>query len=161
MLSFPHNCQFVIGYLIFNPFICLGTVKEKSKKKKAFDFGLDESTENLVDKQLEAETDITAFLRKACATDRNDFAQLHQHSFIAELFKKFNAICTSSAPSERLFSIAGMFIQYCYILYKYAQTFNFHIASLFDTGLIMEPKRRCMSDDIFEQLLLLKTNHTF
>lgn len=100
------------------------------KKKKTFDFGLDESTENLANKQLEAETDITAFLRKACATDENDYAQLHQHSFIAELFKKFDAICTSSAPAERLFSYAGMFIQYtpqicsnilfsyCFFLYR-------------------------------------------
>lgn len=66
--------------------------------------------ENLTDKGLEAETDITAFLRKPCAINENEYSQLHQHLFIAEMFKKFNSICTSSAPAERLFSYAGMII---------------------------------------------------
>lgn len=60
-----------------------------------------------MDKMIEAETDITAFLRKSCAENENDFTQLGQHLLVAELFKKFNAICTSSAPVERLFSSAG------------------------------------------------------
>lgn len=60
-----------------------------------------------MDNEIEAETDITAFLKKACAQKENDLSQLHQHSFVVELFKKFNAICTSSAPVERLFSFAG------------------------------------------------------
>lgn len=105
MLSFSFNLQFV--YFSLNKILfCLGT----SKKKKTFDFGLDESTENVADKELEAETDITSFLRKSCAENEEDYSQLHQHSFIAELFKKFNSICTSSAPAERLFSYAGLFI---------------------------------------------------
>lgn len=61
-----------------------------------------------MDKMIEAETDITTFLRKPCAENENDLTQLGQHPFVAELFKKFNAICTSSAPVERLFSYAGM-----------------------------------------------------
>lgn len=60
-----------------------------------------------MDKTIEAETDTTTFLRKPCAEIESDFTQLGQHSFVAELFKKFNSICTSSAPSERLFSCAG------------------------------------------------------
>lgn len=60
-----------------------------------------------MDKTIEAEADITTFLRKPCSEIENDFTQLRQHPFVAELFKKFNAICTSSAPVERLFSFAG------------------------------------------------------
>lgn len=62
-----------------------------------------------MDKMIEAETDITAFLRKPCAENEGDFTQLGQHPIVAESFKKFNAICTSSAPVERLFSFAGKF----------------------------------------------------
>lgn len=99
----------LFNFPILKHFFCLGGTPKK-KKKKSFDFGLNESTENVADKELEAETDITTFLRKSCATNDNDYSQLHQHIFIAELFKKFNVICTSSAPAERLFSFAGMFI---------------------------------------------------
>lgn len=60
-----------------------------------------------MDKTVEADTDITTFLRKSCAEIEGDFTQLGLHPFVAELFKKFNAICTSSAPVERLFSYAG------------------------------------------------------
>lgn len=100
--------SFSIGYRFHTYFIFFCSVKSK---KKNFDFGLDESMEDLTNKELEAETDITAFLRKSCAANEDDFTQLHQHSFIAELFKKYNSICTSSAPVERLFSYAGMFIE--------------------------------------------------
>jgi hypothetical protein len=47
------------------------------------------------------------------------------------LLLKYNVLIPSSAPVERLFSFAGM---------------------------IVRPHRICMSDKIFEQLLLLKNN---
>lgn len=84
--------------------------KRTKKPKKGFQFEFDNSTEYLMDKTIEAETDITSFLRKVCAETEDDFTQLGQHQFVPELFKKFNAICTSSAPVERLFSYAGNLI---------------------------------------------------
>lgn len=102
----PGNYIYLNNYFLFTRVI--RGMFQLGKKNKGFDFGLDESMKNLVDKELEAETDITAFLRKS-SSDEKDLSQLNQHPFIAELFKKFNAICTSSAPAERLFSQAGMF----------------------------------------------------
>ena len=62
---------------------------------------------------------------------RKDVAVLHSYPIVKKLFLKYNALIPSSAPVERLFSFAGM---------------------------IVRPHRRCMSDKIFEQLLLLKDN---
>lgn len=80
-----------------------------ASSKKGFDFDFDDSMDYLLDKTIEAETDITAFLRKSCVEKEDDLTQLDRHPLVAELFKKFNAICTSSAPVERLFSFAGKF----------------------------------------------------
>ena len=64
---------------------------------------------------------------------RKDVAVLHSYPIVKKLFLKYNynALIPSSAPVERLFSFAGM---------------------------IVRPHRRCTSDKIFEQLLLLKHN---
>ncbi len=56
---------------------------------------------------------------------------LNQYKTICSLFFKFNTTLPSSAPVERLFSTAG---------------------------LIQVPRRNCLSDLMFEKLLLLKTN---
>ena len=66
---------------------------------------------------------------------RKDVAVLHSYPIVKKLFLKynFNALIPSSAPVQRLFSFAGMIVRP-------------HIY------------RRCMSDKIFEQLLLLKHN---
>lgn len=78
-------------------------------KTTSYQFRFVESQPHHTDKKIEVEMDIAAFLRKPCAIDETDFFQLHQHPFIEALFKKFNAICTSSAPVERLFSYAGTY----------------------------------------------------
>lgn len=76
-------------------------------KTSSYPFRFVQSEEHITDEKLDAEMDIAAFLRKPCAVSESDLLQLYQHSFVEGLFKKFNAICTSSAPAERLFSYAG------------------------------------------------------
>lgn len=53
--------------------------------------------------------EITTYLQKQCAGNEHDLNQLEQFPLVKELFKKCNAICTSSAAAERLFSYAGKF----------------------------------------------------
>ena len=60
-----------------------------------------------------------------------DTEMLHKYPFVKKVFICFNGILPSSAPVERLFSSAGM---------------------------ISTPKRRQLSDHLFEMLLLLKGN---
>lgn len=73
----------------------------------SYPFRFVESYQKSLENKVDAEVDITSFLRKSCGTSGDDLIQLHQHPFVVELFKKFNAVCTSSAPAERLFSYAG------------------------------------------------------
>lgn len=79
------------------------------KQTKSYPFRFDESQNSFMDRKIEAELDITNFLKKECANDEHDLTQLMQHLIVKELFKKFNAICTSSAAAERLFSQAGKY----------------------------------------------------
>lgn len=76
-------------------------------KNTSYPFRFVQTVQHGTDKKIEAEMDIAAFLRKPCGNAETDLIQLYQHSFVEKLFKKFNAICTSSAPAERLFSYAG------------------------------------------------------
>lgn len=76
-------------------------------KNTSYPFRFVQTEEHSTDKKVEAEMDIATFLRKPCAIAETDLIQLYQHSFVEKLFKKFNAVCTSSAPAERLFSYAG------------------------------------------------------
>jgi hypothetical protein len=62
---------------------------------------------------------------------RKDLAVLHSYPIVKKLFIKYNALIPSSAPVEGVFSFAGM---------------------------IVRPHKRSMSDEFFEQLLLLKDN---
>lgn len=77
-------------------------------KNTSYPFRFVQPKEHGNDEKIQVEMDIAEFLRKPCADTETDFIQLYQHSFVEKLFKKFNAICTSSAPAERLFSYAGM-----------------------------------------------------
>ncbi len=64
--------------------------------------------------------------------DRDDGIQLlHKFPFVKKGFIKFNTTLPSSGPVERMFNYAGM---------------------------ILSPKRRLLSDDLFESVLLLKLN---
>lgn len=97
-----------------------------------YQFRFIESQPENTDKKLEVEMDVATFLRKPCANDDSDFFQFHQHPFIEGLFKKFNAICTSSAPVERLFSYAGTCKNLTFELTHHLSIlFTFH---RFDTG---------------------------
>lgn len=62
---------------------------------------------------------------------RRDLTVLQSYPIVKKVFIQYNAVLPSSAPVERLFSLAGV---------------------------ITRPHRRSMSDKIFEQLLLLKGN---
>lgn len=57
---------------------------------------------------------------------------LHKYNVVKQMFLRFNASLPSSAPVERLFSVAG---------------------------LIETPRRNRLSDKMFEKLTLLKLNH--
>lgn len=76
-------------------------------KNTSYPFRFVHTEEHGTNKKIDAEMDIAAFLRKPCASTETDLIQLYHHSFVERLFKKFNAVCTSSAPAERLFSYAG------------------------------------------------------
>lgn len=101
-------------------------------KSTSYQFRFVESQPDNTDDKLEADMDIAAFLRKPCASDDTDFFQFKEHPFIQGLFKKFNAICTSSAPVERLFSYAGTYKKFNYKLFHFLTfLFDFH---RFNTG---------------------------
>lgn len=63
--------------------------------------------------------------------ENTDLSILHQYPDIRELFIKYNTPLQSSVAVERLFSNAGM---------------------------ITTPKRKCMTDEYFEMLLIIKAN---
>lgn len=63
-----------------------------------------------------------------------DFTDVINDSELRDIFIRFNTVLPSSAPVERLFSIAG---------------------------LILSPKRLNLTDELFELLLLLKKNVTY
>jgi len=64
----------------------------------------------------------------------HDFQQLKMYPAVARVFMKFNTTIPSSAPVERLFSTAGQ---------------------------ILVPRRNRLSDEMFEQLLIVNKNHSF
>lgn len=76
--------------------------------------------------------EVSNWLGSAAIDDENDLTQLNLTQFphIRRLFIKFNTIMTSSAPVERLFSFAKM---------------------------ILRPQRQNLSDQRYEQILILKS----
>lgn len=96
------NFENILKNIFFEQF-CLGIPRQN----KSYQFRFVDSNENEIDKKIGADMDIASFLRKPCSTCETDVIQLQEHPYVKEIFKKFNAVCTSSAPSERLFSCAG------------------------------------------------------
>lgn len=78
---------------------------------------------------------IETSVQQECTSYLNDsdtsLKMLNKYMTVRSVFVKFNTTVPSSAPVERLFSTAG---------------------------LIQTPRRNCLSDTMFEKLLLLKTN---
>jgi len=66
-----------------------------------------------------------------CNDVSKDLSSLHKYPIIKRMFMFYNTLLPSSAPAERLFSYSGM---------------------------ILSPRRNCLSDETFEKLVFLKTN---
>lgn len=75
--------------------------------------------------------EIRKYLNMQCASDINDLDQVRMFKTIKYLYMKFNVIMPSEADVERIFSFGGM---------------------------IMRPHRRHMNSDIFEKVIILKSN---
>lgn len=75
--------------------------------------------------------EIRKYSKLQCANDINDLDQVRMFETIKHLYMKFNVIMPSEADIERIFSFGGM---------------------------VMRPHRRHMKSDIFEKVIILKSN---
>lgn len=74
--------------------------------------------------------EITRYLKYECTNDINNLEQLKLFDMIKSLYMKFNVIMPSEADVERLFSFGGMIMRH----------------------------RRHMKSDLFEKIIILKSN---
>lgn len=78
-----------------------------SEKNSRYPFHFVETSDSEFNNKINAEMDITTFLQNPCSNTETDLSQLQKHIYIKKLFKKYNAISTSSAAAERPFSFAS------------------------------------------------------
>lgn len=83
--------------------------ENEGKLRKNHPFRFHEDDHDQRSSQLLIEEEMLSFLRKPCSEDINDLTQLNDAPNVLKLFMKYGCICTSSAPSERLFSFASNF----------------------------------------------------
>jgi hypothetical protein len=86
--------------------------------------------ENYKETKLDAFFFVVQVIQFLSDTEVN-LEMLHKYDVVKKLFLRYNTTLPSSAPVERLFSLAG---------------------------LIETPRRNKLSDNMFEKLLLLKMN---
>lgn len=100
--------------------------------------------------------EIISYLREKCVDDIDDLTVLNQYPLLRKVFIEFNTILPSSAPVERVFSYASEYIRF----YEEQENVLMRFLFLF-SEMILRPQRQNLSDNLFEQLLILKTNRLF